>query len=186
MSFLFLESVLCAGCVQQWWESTDSWSALCAAGENLQLCTTDQHGAYRHPYHPASRLLGQGLRQPHQGWAKKPLTWLYKVCKNVWICLTVAVWFHTNTVLALCTCTVLVFCFQIRPTKNQCWLSKGASLQFVWMERCLECLRTHTAAVLPSKCCMEEAASGTVATAGLTRRCRWPTEAFYTHSLFLS
>lgn len=86
--------------------------------------------------------------------------------------------------LTMCACT---WCVQIRATKNQCQLSKGASSHCVWMDRCLKCLMRRTAALLPSRCCMEEAAGGTVATAGLTRRCRWPAEAcyMYTHTFAL-
>ena len=68
--FLCVESVLCAGRVQQWRDSTEGRSDLRSAGENLQLLGTDQRGACGHPDHAASWLLGQGLRQPHHGWVE--------------------------------------------------------------------------------------------------------------------
>lgn len=71
MSLLLLELVLLVGRVQQWWDTTDRWSALCSAGEDLQLLIAEQHGACGHPHHLASWLLGQGLPQPHQGWATR-------------------------------------------------------------------------------------------------------------------
>lgn len=71
-------------------------------------------------------------------------------------------------------------CVQIRPTRSRCQLFKGAFSQCVWMERCLECLRRHIAAVLLSRCCTEEAGGGTVATGGLTKHCRWPKHSTHT------
>ena len=80
----------------------------------------------------------------------------------------------------LCKCCVLTACVcyvQIRPTKNQCQRSRGASLLCVWTEPCLTCLMGCTAALPLSRCCMEEAARGTAPTAGLTRHCRLLTQA---------
>lgn len=71
---------------------------------------------------------------------------------------------------AFCACNGRA---QTRPTNSQWRPSRGASSLCVWMHRCQMCQMICIAAVLPSRCCMEEAVTWTAATVGLTRHCRW-------------
>lgn len=59
-----LFAVLCLGCVQQRWNPTDGGPATHAAGEDLELLTADEQGAYWHSDFTAPQHLGKSLQQP--------------------------------------------------------------------------------------------------------------------------